>query len=257
MSRGLSRLPENPRDLPAGVTLEKPGRNLDSLAQTEALKALKTTLIHEWKIRDRFDSVEKYGIRPTTMALFYGPPGNGKTMASKMLAKEIDAPLYRVSCEGLLHSHLGGSEKNMGAVMAFLSRAGQCVVLFDECEALFRSRKGSKGECSSAIANTMQIFWQAVDRWESPQLFLLATNLREAVDEALLSRCEIQLEFAGPTKEQTALVLAYWIETLHEYGSEKWGPELQDLYLTKRRPESFRELWQEISHAVRQFIISQ
>jgi SpoVK/Ycf46/Vps4 family AAA+-type ATPase len=240
-------------DMPTGIVLEKPGRNLDSLTQTAALESLKSTLIHEWKIRDAFASVEKFGIRPTTMALFHGPPGNGKTMASKMLASVIDAPLYRVSCEGLIHSYLGKSEENMRDVMAWIADAGEAVVLFDECESLFR-RRGEKDGCSQAIIRTMQVFWQAVDRWETPQMFLLATNRIQDIDEALLSRCETKLEFVGPTREQALLVLDYWAETLHEHGAEDWAPALRKL-VQKKTPESFRELWQMISMSVRQWII--
>lgn len=239
--------------LPAGVVLEKPGRNLDSLTQTAALESLKSSLIHEWKIRDAFHEVEKFGIRPTTMALFHGPPGNGKTMAAKMLSSVIGAPLFRVSCEGLLGQYLGNSEKNMRDVVEWLAEVGEAVVLFDECESLFR-RRGEKDGCSQSIIRTMQVFWQAVDRWETPQMFLLATNRIQDIDDALLSRCEIKLEFVGPTADQAMLVLEYWAETLHEHGAEEWAPVLRKK-IKKRTPESFRELWQMISMSVRQWII--
>jgi ATP-dependent 26S proteasome regulatory subunit len=239
--------------MPTGIVLEKPGRNLDSLTQTDALKTLTSTLIHEWRIRDAFEPLEQFGIRPTTMALFYGPPGNGKTMASKMLANVISAPLYRVSCEGLLHSYLGKSEENIRDVMAWLAEVGEAVVLFDECESLFRKRSAGDG-CSQAIVRTMQVFWQALDRWETPQMFLLATNRIQDIDEALLSRCEIKLEFVGPTADQAMLVLEYWAETLHEHGAEEWAPALRK-QIKKKTPESFRELWQMISFSVRQWII--
>lgn len=238
---------------PNGITVEKPGRNLDSLTQTDALESLKSTLIHEWNIRDAFSSVEKYGIRPTTLALFYGPPGNGKTMAAKMLANVIKAPLYRVSCEGLLHSYLGKSEENIRDVMAWLAEAGEAVVLFDECETLFRKRSDSGGSCAQAIVRTMQVFWQAVDRWESPQMFLLATNRIQDIDDALISRCETKLEFVGPTKEQALLVLEYWAEILHDHGAVEWWPVLKK-QINKKTPESFRELWQMICLCVRGWI---
>lgn len=243
-----------PPKMPAGVVLEKPGRNLDSLTQTAALESLKSTLIHEWKIRHAFADVEEFGIRPTTMALFHGPPGNGKTMASKMLASVINAPLYRVSCEGLLEAYLGKSEENIRNVMEWLAGAGEAVVLFDECEALFRKRTDTGGSCAQVIVRVMQIFWQALDRWESPQMFLLATNRIQDIDEALLSRCEVKLEFVGPTADQAMLVLEYWAETLHEHGAEEWAPVLRKK-IKKRTPESFRELWQMISMSVRQWII--
>lgn len=241
--------------MPSGIVLEKPGRNLDSLTQTTALQSLQTTLIHEWKIRHAFSSVEKFGIRPTTMAMFFGPPGNGKTMASKMLASVIGAPLYRVSCEGLLNAYLGKSEQNTRDILDWLAKVGEAVVLFDECESLFRKRGGGSGECSQSVVRTMQVFWQAVDRWETPQIFLLATNRIEDIDEALLSRCETKLEFVGPTREQASLVLEYWAEILHEHGAESWGPVLRK-QIGRKTPASFRELWQSICTCVRQWIVS-
>lgn len=240
---------------PAGVVLEKPGRNLDSLAQTAALKQLQETLIHEWNIRDAFDDVVRFDIRPTTLALFYGPPGNGKTMAAKMLASAIGGSLYRVSCEGLLNAYLGVSEQNIQNVMEFLKTVGPAVVLFDECETLFRKRdKDSGSQVAQSVIRTMQIFWQAIDRWETPQMFLLATNRVDDIDPALLSRCETKLEFVGPTKEQASLVLDYWTEILHDHGADVWGPQLR-AEIKKKTPDSFRALWQMIAACVRRWIV--
>ncbi len=243
--------------MPAGVVLEKPGRNLDSLTQTAALEQLRSSLIHEWKIRDAFASVEKYGIRPTTLALFHGPPGNGKTMAAKMLASVVKSPLYRVSCEGLLGKYLGESEQNIRRIMDWLATVGQAVVLFDECETLFRKRgDDSGGACGQTVVRTMQVFWQLLDRWESPQMFLLATNRIDDIDDALLSRCETKLEFVGPNLEQALLVLEYWAETLHDHGAEEWSPILRK-QIEQQMPNSFRELWQMIAASVRRWILSQ
>lgn len=244
-----------PVGIPTGIVLEKPGKNLDSLVQTDALESLKATLIREWNQRGAFASVEQYGIRPTTLTLFHGPPGNGKTMAAKMLASVTGSPLYRVSCDGLISSYLGKSEQQMQAAMCWLSQAGQAVVLFDECEALFRSRARTADGCSAAIVRTMQVFWQALDRWEAPQMFLLATNRIQDIDDALLSRCETQLEFLGPTADQAQKVLAYWSEILHEHGADEWSPVIRK-QISKKTPTSFRDLWQLIAASVRQWITS-
>lgn len=242
-----------PVGMPDGITQESPGRNLDSLIQTDSLGALQRTLIREWKIRGNFAEVEQYGIRPTMLCLFHGPPGNGKTMAAKMLASVTAAPLYRVSCEGLFGSYLGQTENNMRSVMQWLEQAGPAVVLFDECEAIFKRRGGCESGSTQAIVRAMQIFWQSLDRWESPQIFVLATNRIQDIDDALLSRCETQLEFVGPTATQAKQVLDYWAEILHEYGAEIWSPQIERI-IADQTPCSFRDLWQLISAAVRQWI---
>lgn len=241
--------------MPDSVVLEKPGRNLDSLVETDAMKVLKSTLIHEWNIRADFKPLESYGIRPTTLALFYGPPGNGKTMAAKQLAAVTGVPLYRVACEGLLNAYMGKTESNMREVLDWLASAGPAVILFDECESLFRRRGGSDSGIQQTIVRAMQIFWQAVDRWESPQVFLLATNRIEDIDDALISRCETRLEFGGPTAEQAKLVIEYWSEVLYEYGADVWSKELLKS-LDGQTPESFRDIWNSVARCVRQFITS-
>lgn len=241
--------------MPDSVVLEKPGRNLDSLVETDAMKVLKSTLIHEWNIRSDFKPLEPYGIRPTTLALFYGPPGNGKTMAAKQLAAVTGVPLYRVACDGLFAAYLGQTENNMRNVLDWLASAGQAVILFDECEALFRKRGGCDSGAQLAIVRAMQIFWQAVDRWEAPQVFLLATNRIEDIDDALISRCETRLEFGGPTAEQAKLVIEYWSEVLYEYGADVWSNELLKS-LDRQTPESFRDIWNSVAACVRKFITS-
>jgi len=249
------KLLSQPTGIPSGIVLEKPGRNLDSLVQTAALNQLKSTVLREWNIRGAFADVEQYGIKPTTLSLFHGPPGNGKTMAAKMLASVTGSPLYRVSCDGLLNAYLGKSEQNMQDVLLWLSQAGQAVVLFDECESLFGRRTGSDSQSGLTIVRTMQIFWQSVDSWEAPQMFLLATNRVQDLDEALLSRCETQLEFVGPTKDQAQQVLDYWSETLHLVGADVWARQVR-AQIDRQTPVSFRDLWQLIAAKVRHWITS-
>lgn len=242
---------------PSHIIEEKPAKNLASLVRNPALDNLTQALIHQWNIRDQFEDVAKFGIRPIDRALFYGPPGNGKTMAAQMIAKEIGCPLFRVPCEGLITSALGGTEANMANVLEWLSKQGTAVVLFDECEAIFPNRRGSAGDqCAMTITRAMQIFWQRLDRWDTPQLFLLATNLIDRLDSALLSRMELKLEFSAPTSDQALKVIEYWSETLHEYGAEDWAPKFSKKIKAGTMPESFRELWQWVSHAVRFHIVS-
>ena len=176
-------------------------------------------------------------------------------MAAQLIANKTETKLFRVKCESLITGLLGSTESNMANVMDWLSKQGESVVLFDECEAIFPARKLTGGDsCSAAIVRSMQIFWQALDRWETPQLFLLATNLVENLDAALLSRMELKIEFKPPTKSQALKVVEYWAETLHEYGADVWGKSLTSEIKGGREFESFRLLWHTIASFVRNFI---
>ena len=236
---------------PPAISLEREANNLASLALTDSLKSLAKTVVAQWRHRDRFAGVESLGIGPIRQALFYGPPGNGKTVACQWLASEIGVPLYRVRSEMLVESYIGRTAQNVSHVLEWLSNKPAAIVLFDEIESLFPSRTfGSDGEGSKERSGAMTVFWQYLDRWRGPQLFCLATNLLERLDPALRSRVELQLEFGPPTPDQAANVLAYWAERLHDYDSARWAAEIAAL----PQPESFRQLWQRIAHAVREAI---
>lgn len=241
--------------LPKGISLEKPARNLASLAATSSLAHLRGTVLAQWSRRKQFAALTKYGIQPVNLALFHGPPGNGKTMASQWLASQLNVPLYRVRCETLVCKYLGQTAACISELMTWLERAQErCVVLFDEVEQILPARKaGGESSCSREISSAMTVFWQWIDRWESETLFVLATNLPASLDAALLSRIELKLEFGPPSAEQASSVIAYWQEVLHEYGSDVWGPQLAE----QRRWESFRDLFYAVQNAVRAHVSAQ
>jgi SpoVK/Ycf46/Vps4 family AAA+-type ATPase len=235
------------KSLPDGLTVEEPARNLASLATTVALEDLSRVVLAQWSRHEQFGHLAKHGIRPVDRLLFYGPPGNGKTMAAQWLSTKLGAPLYRVRCEAVVSAYLGQTSSNMGRIMEWLATQPRCVVLFDEIDQLFRSRESMRGGGAQEYGSAMSVFWQYLDRWKAPTLFILATNLPDYVDAALRSRIDVQLEFGPPTPEQVASVIRYWQEVLHEYGGDEWGPILSQ----RTNYESFRALFYEIQNNVR------
>jgi SpoVK/Ycf46/Vps4 family AAA+-type ATPase len=248
----MNELSNSTAKLPQGLSLEKEAKNLAALATTNSLDQLSTLVINQWSHAAEFARLAKHGIRPVDRLLFYGPPGNGKTMASQWLAAKIGAPLYRVRCEMIVNKYLGETTSNLAHIMHWLTNQPKCVVLFDEVEQLFKSRHLLEGASGVEYGSAMTIFWQFLDRWEAPTLFVLATNLPDQLDPALLSRIDLKMEFGPPTADQTANVIHYWQEVLHEFGGDDWGPRL----LKRINYESFRALFQEIQNCVRAQIVS-
>jgi len=207
----------------------------------------------QWQRRDAFAGLLKYGIRPLDRVLFFGPPGNGKTLTCYFLAKTLGVPIFRVLCNQLRGSHLGETTRNVANLLGFLNAAtAPSLCLFDEVESIFVDRRASVGECDREIAAAMTIFMQALDRWKAPTLLVLATNLVGQIDEALLSRVELQLEFLGPTPEQAAELLNYWREILSDHGADEWGPVLAAQFAATL-PDSFRALQQLVAFRAREW----
>jgi SpoVK/Ycf46/Vps4 family AAA+-type ATPase len=246
----LNSLPRKDQPLPSFVVLEKPSRTLDGLTATPELELLGESVLRQWSRKDKLRQLERYGIYPIRQILFYGPPGNGKTTSCQWLGKQMEMPVYRVQTDQIVDKYVGQTSQNMAELLCWLRTAGPAIVLLDEVEQLFISRdvEGvTARECQSAMA----IFWQALDRWESPQLFVFATNMPERLDKALLSRIELKLEFGPPTTAQAAKVIDYWCEIFHEHGASDWGPALHQQHWS-----SFRELWQAISFSVKRHALA-
>lgn len=242
--------------LPNGLVEEQPPF-VPRMVMSGELKAALREVCRQWQHRDAFAGLLKYGIRPLDRMLFFGPPGNGKTLTCYFLAKTLDVPIFRVLCNQLRGSHLGETTRNVANLLDFLNAATTpSLCLFDEVESIFVDRKESSGECDREVAAAMTIFMQSLDRWKAPTLLVLATNLVGQIDEALLSRVELKLEFLGPTPEQAAELLNYWREILSSHGADAWGPVLAAQFAATL-PGSFRALQQQVAWSAREWTARQ
>jgi ATP-dependent 26S proteasome regulatory subunit len=240
--------------LPKGLVLDERPPFVPRMVMTPPLMKVIKNVVFQWKHRDAFQELIKYGIRPLDRLLFHGPPGNGKTLTCYWMAKELGIPMYRVICNQLRGGYLGDTAKAIAAVGDYLnSRTEPAICLFDEVESIFIDRALSSGQCDREISSALTIFLQSLDRWQAPTLIVMATNMYDQLDQALTSRVEMKLEFGGPTVEQCQQLLQYWGELLCKHGADDWGPPLLDRVKVSP-PVSFRELQQAIAWSARDWV---
>ena len=140
-----------------------------------------------WRL-DRFGSA---GIT----ALFAGPPGTGKTLAAEVIAGEIGLDLMVADLSLLVSKWVGETEKNLDAVFTEAGRS-HCVLFFDEADTLF-GRRGEVSRGADRYANLeVGYLLQRLDRYDG--LVVLATNLRDQLDEAFTRRFHHLVHFPRP-----------------------------------------------------------
>jgi hypothetical protein len=81
----------------------------------------------------------------TVSALFFGPPGTSKTTLAHALADALVWPIVLLSPGDFIEKGLEGIEAQARQVFSRLQKLRRAVVLFDECDELFRIREPEAG----------------------------------------------------------------------------------------------------------------
>lgn len=132
---------------------------------------------------------------PATICL-YGPPGTGKTAWVAHLATSLERPLRAARASELLDCWVGGTERNIAAL--FRSAFEEKALLFlDEADSFLQDRGRAKHSWEVTQVNELLVQMEAFQG-----VFVCATNLVDALDEASLRRFALKVEFLPLRPEQ-------------------------------------------------------
>ncbi|MBE2222687.1 MAG: ATP-binding protein [Anaerolineae bacterium] len=151
--------------------------------------ACRYQVLHQWG----FDS--KLSLGKGTNALFSGPSGTGKTMAAEIVARELGLDLYKIDLSGVVSKYIGETEKNLDRIFRAAENAN-AILFFDEADALFGKRSEVR-DSHDRYAN-IEISYLLQKMEEYPGLTILATNLRQNLDDAFVRRLAFMVHFPFP-----------------------------------------------------------
>jgi SpoVK/Ycf46/Vps4 family AAA+-type ATPase len=130
--------------------------------------------------------------------LFSGPPGTGKSMAAEVIASELQLDLYRIDLAQVVSKYIGETEKNLDRIFDAAARAN-AILFFDEADALFGKRSEVR-DAHDRYAN-IEIGYLLQKMEEYAGIAILATNLRQNLDDAFQRRLQSIVEFPFPDEE--------------------------------------------------------
>ena len=128
-------------------------------------------------------------------ALFAGVSGTGKTMASEVLANDLQLDLYRIDLSQVVSKYIGETEKNLRRVFD-AAEGGGVILLFDEADALFGQRSEVKDSHDRYANIEISYLLQRMEEYRG--LAILTSNQRGALDHAFLRRLRFIVEFPFP-----------------------------------------------------------
>jgi len=148
-------------------------------------------------------------LHPTKSALFVGPPGVGKTLAARWIAKKLNRPLIVLDLSAVMSSFLGRTGNNIRNVLDY-AKGLNCVLLLDEFDAIAKRRDDivEIGELKRLVT----VLLQEIDEWPSSGLLLAATNHPDLLDPAVWRRFETVIEFPMPSEQEIQKAIEVFLE---------------------------------------------
>ncbi|HET9398482.1 MAG TPA: ATP-binding protein, partial [Sphingomicrobium sp.] len=163
------------------------------IGEIEAWIAHGQTLMDGWGM--------KRMLRPGYRCLFYGPPGTGKTMTAMLIGKTTGRPVYRIDLSLVVSKYIGETEKNLARVFDGAQSRGW-ILFFDEADALFGKRGESKDAHDRYANQEVSFLLQRIETFDG--IAILASNLRDNIDQAFARRFETIIHFPVPRPEERA-----------------------------------------------------
>ena len=168
-----------------------------SLRDLAARARHRERVLGEWRMRPG-------GGRGTGItALFAGDPGTGKTMSAEVVASELGLDLYVVNLATVVDKYIGETEKNLDRIFAESDDVNG-VLLFDEADALFGQRSEVRDSHDRYANIEVAYLLQRMEAYEG--IVILATNLRENMDEAFTRRIKFIIDFPFPDVPSRKLI---------------------------------------------------
>lgn len=149
------------------------------------------TLMNDWGMAAK--------LRPGFRSLFYGPPGTGKTMTACLLGKATGHAVYKIDLSLVVSKYIGETEKNLAKIFDQAEHR-DWILFFDEADALFGKRSETR-DAHDRYANQETAFLlQRIETFDG--ISILASNLRDNLDEAFARRFESIIYFPLPRPEE-------------------------------------------------------
>lgn len=133
-------------------------------------------------------------------ALFTGEPGTGKTLAAEVIAGMLGLTLLKIDLSQVVSKWVGETEKNLDVAFR-QAEDSQALLFFDEADALF----GKRGEVTNGMDRyaNLEVGFLLQRLEQSEALVILASNLKENLDQAFTRRFHHIIHFPRPeTRER-------------------------------------------------------
>ncbi|CEM02546.1 unnamed protein product [Vitrella brassicaformis CCMP3155] len=138
---------------------------------------------------------------PFRHLLLYGPPGTGKTLFARTISRNSGLD-YAIMTGGDIGPLGKDAVNEINKLFRWANSSRKGLILFiDEADAFLRRGRMGEGTMSEELRNCLSAFLHHTGTETTNFCVVLATNVREVMDRAVLDRVDEQFEFPLPDLE--------------------------------------------------------
>jgi proteasome-associated ATPase len=173
---------------------------------------------------------KEHQLEPPKGVLLYGPPGCGKTLIAKAVAKSLadkvrertgrpDAHSYFLNIKGpeLLNKYVGETERQIRQIFQRAKERSEeglpVIVFFDEMDSIFRTRgSGISSDVESTIVPQLLSELDGVETLKNV-IVIGASNREDLIDPAILrpGRLDVKIKIERPSAAQASDIMSKYL----------------------------------------------
>ncbi|MEX0984208.1 MAG: proteasome ATPase [Actinomycetota bacterium] len=192
---------------------------------------------------------QEHQLEPPKGVLLYGPPGCGKTLIAKAVAKSLadkvrertgreDARSYFLNVKGpeLLNKYVGETERQIRQIFQRAKERSEeglpVIVFFDEMDSIFRTRgTGISSDVESTIVPQLLSELDGVETLKNV-IVIGASNREDLIDPAILrpGRLDVKIKIERPDAAQASDIMSKYLHgsvPIHPDEIERFGGDVQ------------------------------
>mmetsp|Transcript_7638 Transcript_7638/g.14885 ORF Transcript_7638/g.14885 Transcript_7638/m.14885 type:complete len:591 (+) Transcript_7638:166-1938(+) len=154
---------------------------------------------------------------PFRHLMLYGAPGTGKTLFARTLARESGLD-YAIMSGGDVGPLGKDAVNEVNKLFKWANSSRRGLILFvDEADAFLRRGRGTEGGMSEDMRNVLSAFLAHTGTESDKFCVVMATNVRDILDRAVLDRIDDSFEFPLPgLKERSRMISMFMEEYLNK-----------------------------------------
>ncbi len=153
-------------------------------------------LLKEYKYRDQLNA---YGLQVNHKILLHGTSGCGKTMLAKAIATALGSNLLILNLSNVVNARIGETSQNIKQIYEKAIRE-KAILFLDEFDQIGKQRVSDENDVGE-MRRLVNSLIQQMDYLPNTVVLLAATNHLDVIDDALLRRFQIRMQFDLPTRD--------------------------------------------------------